>query len=487
MYLVNKKNIANSQVATKLKKIAVIYAPQNAVHFQKLENHLTTSRENLEIWHTGTFSYGNKYAKFRQEIDLAQVVLLLISPNFFGGTIDANHLYCYDLVKKKHEKQTSANKQVVIPIIIRDCLWKEDKFLKTRIALPFDEKPLFDEQDRLRNDTAIKTVVKEIKRILKGKTLRKPPTSFQKFWTFVKVMFFSTLLLLSLQFLLPVIIQYSLPSEKLHIKSGKTKVITATNETEVMELQELIMDNNSILRLEGMQNWKLQAYYAQIGHNCKIIGTGKTGNHGNGGVAGASRRRCDDENWPGGEGTAGTHGTNGTSGVDIHLLLGLAKLGSLEINCTGGHGGNGGNGGRGGNGANAFASSSPRTCNGKHGGKGGRGGNAGKGGNGGNVTIEYVAVGNKAQINNNKITNNIIIKNKAGDYGEIGLGGEPGAGGRADSENYTFYRVRRSGGGPGSKGSDGIRPEPPAKDGDITTESNYGIWNQASFLIKSWN
>lgn len=255
---------------------------------------------------------------------------------------------------------------------------------------------------------------------------------------------------------------FSQTEKKLRIPFGQTITI---NETETI-INELIMENNSIIKLQGIQNWTLNARTARIGEGCKILGTAKNGDNGQpGSKGGDASKDCK----PGSTGINGEHGKKGENGINVNIYMEIIELGELTIDTRGGQGGNGGNGGDGGNGGKADISDN---CRGGAGGDGGIGGNSGQGGNGGNIIFEYSIRGKTPLFNRSQKFNSVITNMDAGTNGKVGSAGEGGKGGDSVSRRACSFcpKISKGGGPNGSRGESGINPNS-SINGKLTTNA----------------
>lgn len=168
----------------------------------------------------------------------------------------------------------------------------------------------------------------------------------------------------------------------LTIPSRQTVVVSPAYKP--LYLDELIMENNSILRVEGIRIWRCRIYKFRAGTGCLIDASGQNGGNG-----------ADQTYVPGQAGEcnngddraarAGSSGSAGNNGVDIDFDVGIVRIDDLLIRTDGGNGGNGGRGGQGQQGGGAKCVN----CDGGNGGRGGAGGSAGQGGNAGRVKITW--------------------------------------------------------------------------------------------------
>ncbi|MCT4628821.1 toll/interleukin-1 receptor domain-containing protein [Winogradskyella sp.] len=114
------------------------YSHKDEVFRKELEMHLTILKRQgiIETWYDRRIAPGNNW---KEEINLnmqsAKIILLLISSNFLASD------YCYDSETIFAMDQAKEEKTIVIPIILKPCLWKEGPFKELK-ALPRDGKPI---------------------------------------------------------------------------------------------------------------------------------------------------------------------------------------------------------------------------------------------------------------------------------------------------------------------------------------------------------
>lgn len=123
-----------------------------------LEVHLAPLKRQgiISTWHDRRVDAGDEILhEIDQYLEQADVILLLISPDFIGSD------YCYEIemsrAMERHEEKTAR----VIPVILRPCEWQEMPFGKL-LATPNDGKPIskFPNQDE-----AFLEVVKAIRQV----------------------------------------------------------------------------------------------------------------------------------------------------------------------------------------------------------------------------------------------------------------------------------------------------------------------------------
>lgn len=119
-------------------QVFVSYSHRDEAVKNELLKHLEPlKRLNLvETWHDRKISAGDKWDEaISGALEKADIVLLLISIDFI------NSKYCYDVEMQVALDRQAANEAVVIPIIVRNCMWKSTPFAKLQ-ALPLDGRAI---------------------------------------------------------------------------------------------------------------------------------------------------------------------------------------------------------------------------------------------------------------------------------------------------------------------------------------------------------
>ena len=104
----------------------------------ELAKHLSILKRQgvLEAWHDRNIDAGAEWAnKIDEHMNEAQIILLLISSDFMASD------YCYDIEMKRAMERHDAKEAVVIPVILRSCVWQGAPFGKLQ-GLPKDMKPV---------------------------------------------------------------------------------------------------------------------------------------------------------------------------------------------------------------------------------------------------------------------------------------------------------------------------------------------------------
>jgi hypothetical protein len=125
----------------------------------ELEVHLALLKRErtIETWHDRKISAGDVLEKaINDKIETAEVVLLLVSPDFLASR------YCYEIEFGKALQRHEAGTARVIPVILRPCDWQRSPLGKL-LAAPKDGRPITKWPDR---DEAFLDVVQQIRAAL---------------------------------------------------------------------------------------------------------------------------------------------------------------------------------------------------------------------------------------------------------------------------------------------------------------------------------
>jgi formylglycine-generating enzyme required for sulfatase activity len=142
-----------------MKKIFISYSHKDDEHREALGAHLNIlEREQIvEIWHDRRIGVGQEWKnKIHENLESADIILLLVSPDF------NNSDYCYDLEMKRALQRNDEGSAIVVPIIVRPCLWTIAPFAKLQ-AVPTDNQTI---DTSLNKDSAWLEVVTKIKNVI---------------------------------------------------------------------------------------------------------------------------------------------------------------------------------------------------------------------------------------------------------------------------------------------------------------------------------
>lgn len=86
----------------------------------------------INAWHDRDVLAGQEFdSEIKKNLEKSKIILLLISIDFINSD------YCFDVELERALELHAENKAVVVPIILRECLWKHTPFSKI-MALPRD-------------------------------------------------------------------------------------------------------------------------------------------------------------------------------------------------------------------------------------------------------------------------------------------------------------------------------------------------------------
>jgi hypothetical protein len=142
----------------------------------QLEIHLSSLRRQglVDSWHDRRITAGEEFGTaIDAHIDTADVILLLISPDFIASD------YCYEREMKRALERHQRGEARVIPVILRPCDWHDLLFGKL-LATPKDGRPItkWPNLDEAFQDvvSAIKGALKPLAESAKPSTPRVPDT-----------------------------------------------------------------------------------------------------------------------------------------------------------------------------------------------------------------------------------------------------------------------------------------------------------------------
>lgn len=88
----------------------------------------------IDTWHDGMLKAGDEWEQeISENLEMADIILLLVSIDFI------NSEYCYDIELEQALERHANGEAVVIPIILRSCMWQHTPFAKLQ-ALPKEAK-----------------------------------------------------------------------------------------------------------------------------------------------------------------------------------------------------------------------------------------------------------------------------------------------------------------------------------------------------------
>ena len=151
------------------------YAHEDRELLGELRAQLAILRRDGSIseWHDRDIGAGTDWnAEIRRELETADLVLILVSPDFINSD------YCWSKELKLALDRHEQGRARLIPIILRPCSWQDAPFAKLQ-ALPFDSRAVTTWSNR---DEAFADIAKAIRKVVRGlrsasveKVPRSPP------------------------------------------------------------------------------------------------------------------------------------------------------------------------------------------------------------------------------------------------------------------------------------------------------------------------
>jgi hypothetical protein len=141
---------------TKALSVFISYCHTDEAQKDELIKHLSPLKRLhlISEWHDRKIGAGEDWGEtISKNLESASIVLLLVSIDFINSS------YCYDIELEKALEQHDGKNCIVIPVILRDCMWQHTPFAKLQ-ALPKDAKPVSAWADR---DEAFVNVVQGVK------------------------------------------------------------------------------------------------------------------------------------------------------------------------------------------------------------------------------------------------------------------------------------------------------------------------------------
>ncbi len=140
------------------------YAREDETLLNKLKTHLRPLQLQglIDLWYDRDISAGTEWEQeIKQHLNSAQIVLLLVSPDFMSSD------YCYSVEMKQALERHDRGEAKVIPVILRSVYWQG--MLGNLQALPTDGKPVKGPHWH-DLDTALNDVTKGILKVVKQLT-----------------------------------------------------------------------------------------------------------------------------------------------------------------------------------------------------------------------------------------------------------------------------------------------------------------------------
>jgi len=117
--------------------VFISYSHRDEVWRRRLDQHLSTLKHMgiIHSWHDREIVAGDDFGAVDRYLNLADLILLLISPDFLGSD------YCYHKEMTRALERHQRQEAHVIPVIVRPCDWEKAPFSHLQ-AVPKDGKAI---------------------------------------------------------------------------------------------------------------------------------------------------------------------------------------------------------------------------------------------------------------------------------------------------------------------------------------------------------
>jgi len=135
----------------------ISYSHEDKEYKEKLLKHLAPieKHEYLSPWHDSMIDAGDEWQNsINDALENSDIILLLISASFI------NSKFCYEIELKTALKRHAEGNAIIIPIILRSCLWQETSFANLQ-AIPTKSVDSFQNEDDAYTEIA-KSINKEV-------------------------------------------------------------------------------------------------------------------------------------------------------------------------------------------------------------------------------------------------------------------------------------------------------------------------------------
>ena len=114
------------------------YSHKDEEFRNELDTHLKLLKQDgfISTWHDRKIKPGDEWDHvINDNLNTADVILFLVSHNFLASQ------YCKDIEVKRAMERSKKQEAILIPIIIKPCVWTSQEFAKLQV-LPKNCKPL---------------------------------------------------------------------------------------------------------------------------------------------------------------------------------------------------------------------------------------------------------------------------------------------------------------------------------------------------------
>lgn len=159
LFAITKKKLGEYEAMDKRVKVFLSYSHADEKYKEELDKHFAALKrtDKIETWNDRKLVPGCQLDEdIKKHLCEDDIIILLISSDFIASD------YCYNIEMSKAIERSKRQECIVIPIIVRPCLWWETP-LKEILALPKDGKPISQYEN---SDEAYLEVVSAVNKML---------------------------------------------------------------------------------------------------------------------------------------------------------------------------------------------------------------------------------------------------------------------------------------------------------------------------------
>lgn len=137
-------NVGDNSAKVSPLSLFISYSHSDANYMHELNRHLAPIKRAgfVQSWNDISIIAGSDFDEtIAEKLRNAHIVVLLISADFLDS------FYCYDVELESALDRRSAGDATVVPIILRNCIWRETP-LRSIQALPKDGRPVVSWESR---------------------------------------------------------------------------------------------------------------------------------------------------------------------------------------------------------------------------------------------------------------------------------------------------------------------------------------------------
>jgi hypothetical protein len=139
-------------------RVFVSYSHRDRSFVDELTSHLRLLQRQgiVHLWADSEITAGQEWrSAIEEELEKADVILLMVSANFLASD------FCWGVELKRALERHHKGTAVVIPVLLRPCLWQEAPFSRLQ-AVPRDAKPIASHRDTDQAWVDVASAIREV-------------------------------------------------------------------------------------------------------------------------------------------------------------------------------------------------------------------------------------------------------------------------------------------------------------------------------------